>query len=291
MQKILPIYLPIMLVIVSASRAVEIRRRYHQEVGIPLASHIKAIEEATNRHRRSTGGGPASIYYYPFVAGLLIYLEDFDLSVCSASLLNHQHLVSAAHCWYDGEDQSQFYTVVLGSESLFNGGLRIITADVVVHYEWEPSTLLNDIPIITLPHKIRFSDKIFPVALPSKVDLSKTFVGYQAVVIGFGMTSFWDSFDEEKRTASYVKVKIITNRKCSFSYNDIIPRSQMCTSGLGGVGICDGDSGGPLIIRKLRKNILIGISSFAGVASCPRGKPSGFTRVTEFYDFIYDHIS
>lgn len=90
-------------------------------------------------------------------AGLLITLENPNWSACSASLVSHQHLLSAAHCWYDGMDQAALYTVVLGSKQLFEGGLRIDTSDVVVHPEWDPDTLSNDISILYLPKKIRFS--------------------------------------------------------------------------------------------------------------------------------------
>ncbi|KAJ0182517.1 hypothetical protein K1T71_001886 [Dendrolimus kikuchii] len=281
----------VLLVIVSASLSVEIdiKRRYHQEVGIPLARHIKITEEATSRNRRAIGGGPASLHLYPYVAGLLIDLEDSSLSLCSASLLNHQRLISAAHCWDDGEDQSELYTVVLGSEKLYNGGLRIKTSNVVVHPEWDPDTLLNDISIIYLPTTIQFTAKIRPVALPRVVDLPKTFTGYRAVIVGFGRTSDWD-LSVRRRRVSRVHVKVITNKMCSIYYEHV-PRSQICTSGHGRVGICNGDSGGPLITKTTQNDILIGVSSYSDSKGCQVGTPSGFTRVTEFYHFIKSHMS
>lgn len=51
-------------------------------------------------------------------------------------------------------------------------------------------------------------------------------------------------------------------------------------SGSKGVGICIGDSGGPLFSN----NKLIGISSW-GVA-CAKGYPDGFTRISTFVPWI-----
>lgn len=75
MQKYLPL---ILLVSVSASWTVGIDdgRAYHKEVGIPMAKQIKLREQLTSRNRRTVGGGPASLYYYPYVVNIIIKNES-----------------------------------------------------------------------------------------------------------------------------------------------------------------------------------------------------------------------
>lgn len=51
-------------------------------------------------------------------------------------------------------------------------------------------------------------------------------------------------------------------------------------SGENGTGVCSGDSGGPLVSN----NQLIGIASWAKL--CAHGVPDGFTRVSEYADWI-----
>lgn len=75
----------------------------------------------------------------------------------------------------------------------------------------------------------------------------------------------------------------ITNAEC----RKIIPTapikdfSTICAfSGEQGIGVCSGDSGGPLVSN----NKLIGIVSWAKL--CGKGVPDGFTRVSEYADWI-----
>lgn len=61
--------------------------------------------------------------------------------------------------------------------------------------------------------------------------------------------------------------------------------STLCVySGQPGTGVCSGDSGGPLV----HENKLIGITSWAFL--CARGLPDGFTRVSEYVDWVEDKM-
>lgn len=90
--------------------------------------------------------------------GLIISLINIaGSSVCGSSLVSHNRLVTAAHCWFDGRNQAWQFLVVLGSPMLFSGGTRIATSNVVVHPQWLPSMLLNDVAVIYLPTNVFFS--------------------------------------------------------------------------------------------------------------------------------------
>lgn len=80
-------------------------------------------------------------------------------SACGSSLLTANRLVTAAHCWFDGFNQGIQFVVVLGSSQLFTGGIRIATSTVVMHPNWTPSTLANDVAMIYLPYNVGLSGR------------------------------------------------------------------------------------------------------------------------------------
>lgn len=93
-------------------------------------------------------------------AGLIISLLNIaGNSVCGSSLLTSTRLVTAAHCWFDGNNQAWQFVVVLGSQFLFSGGTRVATTNVVTHPQWTPNTLANDVAMIILPTNVQFTRK------------------------------------------------------------------------------------------------------------------------------------
>ncbi|CAG9790789.1 unnamed protein product [Diatraea saccharalis] len=78
----------------------------------------------------------------------------------------------------------------------------------------------------------------------------------------------------------------MSNRDCQQSFDFTIHSSHLCTAGLGGVGTCDGDSGGPITVDQNNVKIQVGIVSFGLSDGCQRGIPSVYTRLTSFLSWI-----
>ncbi|KAH1010988.1 hypothetical protein HUJ04_000434 [Dendroctonus ponderosae] len=81
----------------------------------------------------------------------------------------------------------------------------------------------------------------------------------------------------------FVDLEVISNDKC-ISYEDYVPYivdQHLCTSGIGIVGSCNEDSGGPLVVNGTQ----IAIVSF-GVVNCSAGIPSVYVRLSYFADWI-----
>jgi secreted trypsin-like serine protease len=88
-------------------------------------------------------------------AGLLINLIGISgQGICGASLVSANRLVTAAHCWFDGQDQATKFTVVLGTTNFLLSGTRIETTSVFTHGSWNPSLAKNDIAMIHLPSNV-----------------------------------------------------------------------------------------------------------------------------------------
>ncbi|CAG9788349.1 unnamed protein product [Diatraea saccharalis] len=268
-------------------------RGYHEAVGIPLARKIKAHEDAIQIQNRIVGGVSAPPNEHPYLAGLIINFWNIaGQSVCGSSLLSSNRLVTAAHCWFDGKNQGSQFTVVLGTNLLFQGGLRIPTSHVIMHPQWAPATLANDVAMIYLPFPVQFTTTVQPISLPNWQELGDLFVGNWATAAGYGFTNDQQTGVTLAQSVSHVNLQVITEVQCRavFGPTFILP-STLCTNGAGGVGVCRGDSGGPLFVNRSGRRVLIGISSFVADIGCQLGFPSAFARVTSFYSFIMQHMS
>ncbi|XP_026752695.2 brachyurin-like [Galleria mellonella] len=292
------------LVTVVASNplaGVRIPLSYHEEIGFPLAKRIKETEDrifagkdyetVLRENGRIVGGEIAPIAAHPYMAGLVImFLGIVGQSACGASLISSTRLVTAAHCWSYGQLQGLQVTVVLGSHFLFYGGNRIPTTRVVVHPNWDQTTLNNDVAVIILPQNVTFTGDIQPIALPG-YHLDDQFIGEWATAVGYGRTSDQQVGINANAVVSHVNLQVISVQQCQATFGTTFVReSTICTSGTDGVGVCNGDSGGPLFINRNGQNILVGISSFVAAAGCELGFPSAFARVTSFYSFILHNM-
>ncbi|XP_026730702.1 transmembrane protease serine 9-like [Trichoplusia ni] len=259
---------------------------YIQNYAIPRAEAIRKAEEQSVR---IVGGSPSELGQFPYQAGLLATYENVQgTGVCGGSLISEDRVLTAAHCWYDGTNQANQFTVVLGSVFLFSGGVRQETRQVVVHPAWSPLLIRNDVAIIYLPAKVSFSETISPVALPAD-DEESLFVNAQAVASGFGITSDGSGISGAQ-VLSHVNLQVISNNVCSFAFPLIIQDSNICTSGIGGTSTCRGDSGGPLVVDQDGTPTLIGITSFGSALGCQINFPAAFARVTSFLTFIKSHL-
>ncbi|KOB75523.1 Serine protease 65 [Operophtera brumata] len=194
--------------------------------------------------------------------GMVVWM-DFGQSVCGSTLLTDTRAITAAHCWYDGWRWARLLTMVFGSEYVFTGGVRVDTDQVDMHEDWTPSTLRNDVAIVSFP-RIEFTDVIQPIALPSGRLLNNDFTGNLAFASGYGILS--DSMGlSPNQVQSHVELEVISNDICRFRFGEFIFDSTICTSGVsvnGNVGICSSDSGGPLSTVEDGKRVLVFHTAF-----------------------------
>ncbi|XP_050550406.1 brachyurin-like [Spodoptera frugiperda] len=256
---------------------------YLAKVGKPLADKIRVAEEEASASR-IVGGQASSLGQFPYQAGLL---ADFSLGqgVCGGSLIKANSVLTAAHCWFDGQNQAWRFTVVLGSIRLFSGGTRVLSSNVVMHGSWTPNLIRNDVAVIKLSSNVALSDTIAVIALPSGSQLNENFAGENAVASGFGRTVDGAGITVNQ-FLSHVTLPVITNIACRASFPLIVQDSNICTSGAGGRSTCQGDSGGPLVVTRNNSPLLIGVTSFGSARGCQVGSPAAFARVTSFMSWI-----
>ncbi|KAL7732819.1 hypothetical protein ACLKA6_005954 [Drosophila palustris] len=238
---------------------------------------------------RITKGQLADPGQFPYQVGLLLYVNG-GAAWCGGSLISDRWIVTAAHCT---DALTTGVDVYLGAWNRANKeekGQQVVfveTKNVIVHENWEPTTLRNDISLIKLPIPIELNERIQPVKLPAKSDNYNTYAGQQAIASGWGKTS--DAATAVTDILEYIEVPVMNNSGCApwFGGSEIITDNHICIKTTGGTSTCNGDSGGPLVSAET--NELIGATSFGIALGCERGWPGAFTRITSYLDWIEKH--
>ncbi|XP_066153845.1 chymotrypsin-C-like [Euwallacea fornicatus] len=254
----------------------------------PLVTHGQATQEGE----------------FPWHAALY-YSQGIDLTyVCGASLISLTHLLSVAHCVTLKKSQtvinSDNLAVFLGKFYLRtwkSPGLQNRHVDkIFVHSKYNPQSFGNDIAVLKLTEPAHLSDYVRPVCLwegPSSLELVVNQVG---TVAGWG-------FDETgKVTEQLTKahMPIVSQETCLFSYPDFYSRftssTTMCAGYQNGTSVCNGDSGGGLVLTKPgsdKNNPVYQIRGLVSISVAVQNKFSCdsrhfvvFTDVAKFLDFV-----
>ena len=187
------------------------------------------------------------------------------------------------------------------------------------HPDYQPvanALSFNDIALIPLPEPVPLSGKFFSndpgtriiwyyyaitmllfadnvkiSCLPTQEMADDDFAGEFATVTGWGKLS-----DEASSAADVPHFAhdrpIISNQQCHQDMETLlgIRPSFLCIDTTGGVGVCNGDSGGPLNMQPAEGEygpyVQVGVANYVPNVGCESEKPHAFARVTFFLDWI-----
>ncbi|KAG8433548.1 hypothetical protein GDO86_017737 [Hymenochirus boettgeri] len=236
------------------------------------------------------GGQDAAYGEWPWQ----VSLRGSNGHFCGGSLITSNWVVSAGHCVYNRPASS--FRVFLGSYRLSQTNQQETNFGVkqrIIHPNYDPNTLTNDISLLQLDGNVGFTDFIFPVCLPSN---TVTFPnGLGCWVTGWGTISPGVGLPYPQ-TLQEVQVPLMDGSKCIGYYNTPSNKAilttdlQICAGYInGGKDSCQGDSGGPLVCSQDNHWYLAGVVSFGDSCGKPN-RPGVYTLVSHFKSFIISNI-
>ncbi|XP_054722085.1 serine proteinase stubble-like [Uloborus diversus] len=243
---------------------------------------------------RIVGGRKSHYLRWPWMISLRRYEGKAFKHKCGATLLNQLWAITAAHC-VDGKMPNEVvlrlgeYNFHRMDESHPHVERRIYM--IVIHPQFDAVTYENDLALLRFYEPVSLRANIVPICLPKPLD---DVAGRMAVVTGWGRLA---EEGELPGSLHEVSMPILTNKECEEMYSaagyvETIRDVFVCAGLLnGGLDACEGDSGGPMVVRGTRGQWkLVGLISWGMGCAAPK-QPGVYTRITKFVDWIDDIIS
>jgi secreted trypsin-like serine protease len=221
---------------------------------------------------------------------------------CGGTFIADRVVLTAAHC-LDGMLVDDLHVAVGETRNLANQTTprRAKVSRVIIHPDYDPVSLKNDIALLFVDQKERAKLKTVTVmplnsdsGLPERLGSTlKTtgIAGPHISAFGFGNTTsygFLPALDLQQ-----AKLRSISADTCK-NVDGLggLSSSQLCAGFFhaGGVDTCQGDSGGPLILTRGATKSLVGITSFGQGCALPKN-PGVYTRVSSFKPWIEQKIN
>ncbi|XP_072394638.1 phenoloxidase-activating factor 1-like [Diabrotica undecimpunctata] len=258
------------------------------------------------------GGQETEINEFPWMV-LLGYRNKFGRTNwnCGGTLISHRYVLTAAHCVSHNAQRivGNLIYIKLGAHHKTKEGEHcdtnrycnngpVITgiSGIAIHERYDPNNASspNDIAVIRLIDRIKYTEFIRPICLPEPNEGSA--INDELTVAGWGATEFASGYTDLKLK---VEIPFVKRDDCLNAYRkariDIpgLSDSQICVGGNKGKDSCSGDSGGPLM-RRTRKNdnqwYQEGIVSFGPKECGTDGVPGIYTKVSSFLSWIHSKV-
>lgn len=227
------------------------------------------------------GGTNADIADFPWQ----VYVRAGNY-MCGGTIIAPGWILTAAHC-LKNEDGSAIpvseMRIRAGATNPYTSqGSQYFVSQAIVHEQFNPETLANDLAVLRLQSLINV-ENARPIRLVTAADKSEgaTVPGVMTWVTGWGLTQV----DPEVMPVILQKVQLpIVSRQTASSVWSSIPLNVIMAGYLNGnKDVCNGDSGGPMVVPVSGEYKIAGIVSW-GNENC--NTYGGYTEVSAFENWI-----
>ncbi|XP_030791622.1 transmembrane protease serine 9 [Rhinopithecus roxellana] len=232
---------------------------------------------------RIVGGVEASPGEFPWQVSLRENKEHF----CGATIIGARWLVSAAHCFNEFQDPTEWVayvgtTYLSGSEA---STVRARVAQIVKHPLYNADTADFDVAVLELTSPLPFGRHIQPVCLPAATHIFPP--SKKCLISGWGYLK--EDFLVKPEVLQKATVELLDQALCASLYGHSLTDRMLCAGYLDGkVDSCQGDSGGPLVCEEPPgRFFLAGIVSW-GIGCAEARRPGVYARVTKLRDWILE---
>ncbi|XP_068424097.1 urokinase-type plasminogen activator-like [Clinocottus analis] len=255
---------------------------------VAVDTELTCGERSEQRVHKIVGGSFTPIESHPWVAALF-HQRRF---VCGGSLIAPCWVLTAAHCFFDGEETNiKRLSVYLGKTAINDTDDReqsFTVEKVIIHQKYNESNYNNDIALLKIKSRnggcaARSSFARTVCLPPSHTQLP---AGFQCSIAGFGRERFaaW----HYSQLLKQAQVKLLPQTQCVSQsyYGDRVTENMFCAGSPDwSTDSCKGDSGGPLVCEVAGRMFLFGVVSW-GEGCASRNKPGVYTQVTNYNKWI-----
>lgn len=233
---------------------------------------------------RIIGGKDVKIQDNPWQVAILASRVPSNIvaQFCGGSIIAQRWVVTAAHC-VDGGTKPIQVQILVGTDSLETGGVRVVVRDIKVHEKWKTTPNANDFDIALIETDADLGNAGVITGNTATAELT---VPSDVRVTGWGRTSKTSSAGAKKLQG--IDIPYVLRATCNrpASYGGDITGNMIC-AGIqqGGVDSCQGDSGGPATAMVNNARRLVGIVSW-GEGCAQRDKYGVYTNVAQFASWV-----
>uniref|UniRef100_A0A3Q2Y806 trypsin n=1 Tax=Hippocampus comes TaxID=109280 RepID=A0A3Q2Y806_HIPCM len=257
---------------------------------LTVIAELTCGETSEQRMHKIVGGSFITAQSQPWVAAIFHQRRRF---LCGGSLIAPCWVLTAAHCFSDGERTNlQRLSVFLGKSAINEtdevNEQKFTVEKMILHQAYNKANYNNDIALL----KIKSSDgrcavrseSVRTVCLPPAH--TQLPVGFQCVIAGFGREKsgalHYSQYLKEAR------VNLLSQSQCkkNSAYANLLTENMFCAAEPSwSMDSCQGDSGGPLVCEASGRLFQFGIVSW-GDGCAKENNPGVYTQLTNYNKWI-----
>lgn len=250
-------------------------------LGGPGRTSARPAPGAIGPTPKVVGGVPSTSSEFPWQVELIIESPEGTF-LCGGTLIHPYIVLTAAHCMtndYGELEAGTEATAWLGRTALTSGGVPIEAYDLWIPKAYNPYAETYDFGFVSLWE----GSNLPRLQLAGPTERALWTPGRGATVTGWGLTSEGGSLGSVLQAAG---VSIIDDATCAqpgvYGTYGFSATTMVCAGSLaGGIGACNGDSGGPLQVPIDGGGYrLVGVTNW-GVGCARPNRPTVFARVAD----------